>query len=884
MPSASGLNSRPHWGETPRAKGDGLRANRFDQVRLHLERGGREAGLQLRVLALLLALLIAGLAPATAIAQDTAADASADEAGAFDELDPFDDLDAAENEADDDLFGDEPLDEDELESLANDPAIEELVVTATKRKQSVQDVPVSVTALDGGFLEETGSSNFADLQKFVPNLQILPVTDTRSTSIRIRGIGSVGSNAGIDPSVGVFIDGVYQGRAGMSVQDLLDIERVEVLRGPQGTLYGKNTAAGAINIITKSPTDEFEAFAETVLGNYSLMEFRGSVNGPIVPDALYARIAGYKVLRDGYDTNRYDGQRVNDADKWGIRTKVLWEATDSLDIQLVGDYAVDASKCCVADIVTYDGPGTLGVTFEDFAEYTGIPLDEEDPFDRVVGANTDPRNRVTVGGIALDLNTDFGEHTLRWLTSWRSYTSDSQFDGDFSIYNAVISSTDVDFDQVSSELLIVSPGGETIEYQGGLFFFFSNNDTVDVLTQTEDFAAVARDNGVPVIAASNTNTNEHRTYNLAGFGQATWNIGPEWSLTGGFRLDWERKTRVGLSVSDCVLLAPPICGPPDARDEQRDVVNPQGTLIARYRPTDDAMIYASFATGFKSGGFNQLRTSESFVGPLNSEFDDEISLNYELGTKTNWFDQTVLANLTAYFTDYRDFQAQLFNGSSIVVDNAGQLYSWGIEAETRWVPDFFFDRNLVLGGSFGLNFTKYQDFEGAPMTVPQQDEFVYSNPPSNFLGGDFPDDASGLACALEFNSPPNPVESYNCSQDLTGQRLDNAPRITLTLFASYEHEIPNTQFLWFANTNYLLETFKYLATDLDRNTIQDPINLLGFRTGFRTDDDRLELTFWLENATNEGWLVASSDVPILSGYFGVNAPPRTYGGTIRVRF
>jgi len=196
--------------------------------------------------------------------------------------------------------------------------IEEITVTANKREQAMQDVPISMAALQSDFLEDSGITEFNQIQQFVPNLKIDPSTDARSTSIRIRGIGSIGNNAGVDPSVGVFIDGVYQGRAGMSVGDLLDIDRVEVLRGPQGTLYGKNTAAGAISIYTKRPTYDFESMAEVFIGNYKNMQFRGFINVPLLNDRVAARVSGYRVVRDGFDTNRFNGEDVNDGDKWGL--------------------------------------------------------------------------------------------------------------------------------------------------------------------------------------------------------------------------------------------------------------------------------------------------------------------------------------------------------------------------------------------------------------------------------------------------------------------------------------------------------------------------------------------------------------------------------------
>ncbi len=885
-----------------------MRVNRFVRVGrhpFHPGRADRRGTARLRralTFAWLLAVALVMVGPLDALAQsasdraaaeveeaDAAADAfeeMVDEEGAeaeaeaveeaaddFDEFDAFDAA-AAASEPDDvntDVLADQTdpaiVDDDAEEPIGAYQGLEELTVTAAKRKQSVQDVPISVTAIQGDFLQETGTTGFAEIQKFVPNLQILPVTDTRSTSIRIRGIGSVGTNAGIDPSVGVFIDGVYQGRAGMSVNDLLDIERIEVLRGPQGTLYGKNTAAGAISIITRDPTDEYEFTGETVLGNYSQREFRGSVNIPMIEETLAARISGYKVMRDGFDTNRFNGERVNTADKWGARIKLLYQPTETTDLLVNGDYSVDASKCCVADIITYQGPNSLGIDFNDLADASGIPLAKEDPYDRIVGANVDPFNRVTVGGVSLKAAQEIGDYELSWLNAWRSYTSDSQFDADFSIYDAVFSRTDVDYWQFSSELLLVSPGGETIEYQAGLYYYMSNLHTVDVLGWSEFYAdQSALLSGIG--AAFNVNDNVHKTFSASGFSQMTWNFAEDWSLTGGFRLDYERKTRDGTSISepeDCKNLgAPPVCGPDSARNQARHVWNPQGTAILRYRPTDTVMAYASIANGFKSGGFNQLRTSAS-EGLAGAEFDDEKSLNAEIGTKTTWIDGTLLFNLTGYFTWYRDFQAQLFNGSVITVDNAGSMRSSGIESEVRWVPDFsiFPDRNFVLGGSLGVNITAYGDYEGAPATLPQQAEIVGT------------DNAVGILCGFRPDG---------CTQDLTGERIDNAPRITLTLFSSYEREIPGTDLIWYSSGNYLYETFKYLDTDLDPNTIQTPIHLLGLRTGFKTPNDMIDVSFWVENTLNERWWVTSSDVPIVSGYFAVNAPPRTFGGTLRIRY
>ena len=267
-------------------------------------------------------------------------------------------------------------------------AVDEVVVTAQKRAQDVQDVPISITALTSDFLEDTGATNLLELGRYAPNVSLNQLTDSRSTAIRIRGIGSDGNNAGIDPAVGVFLDGIYQGRTGLaSNMDLADIERVEVLRGPQGTLYGKNTAAGAISIVSKRPQlGEWSTLLETDFGTYADHQVRGTVNVPVVSDRVAVRLTGYWVQRDGFDTNQFNGKNVNDADRNGARLRTLFKLSDDLELLVWGDYGTEQTACCVADISSYTGPPSLDVRFPDLAAGTGRPLPPLDQFDRQVDA------------------------------------------------------------------------------------------------------------------------------------------------------------------------------------------------------------------------------------------------------------------------------------------------------------------------------------------------------------------------------------------------------------------------------------------------------------------------------------------------------------------
>ncbi|MEL0088756.1 MAG: TonB-dependent receptor plug domain-containing protein, partial [Halieaceae bacterium] len=209
------------------------------------------------------------------------------------------------------------------------PALEEVLITATRRVENLQDVAISVSAFSEAFFYESGVRQLSSLDEFTPNLLISEGTDSRSTAIRIRGIGSMGSNSGIDPSVGIFIDGVYQGRAGMSINDLVDVARVEVLRGPQGTLYGKNTSAGAINIYTNNPTNDFASMIEASYDSTKRSQLRGWLNMPIGDSPHALRFSGFGTSRDHLHHNTYQNRGVNDANKWGFRGKLRLDLTES---------------------------------------------------------------------------------------------------------------------------------------------------------------------------------------------------------------------------------------------------------------------------------------------------------------------------------------------------------------------------------------------------------------------------------------------------------------------------------------------------------------------------------------------------------------------------
>jgi iron complex outermembrane receptor protein len=753
-------------------------------------------------------------------------------------------------------------------------AVEEIVVTAQKREQNVQDVPISITALTGDFLQDSGSSSLMDIGQFAPNVSLNTITDSRSTAIRIRGIGNDGVNAGIDPAVGVFLDGIYQGRTGLvTSMDLADIDRIEILRGPQGTLYGKNTAAGAINVVTKRPqVNEWGVFLENVLGNYDTREVRGSINVPMVEDKVATRVTGYWAVRDGFDELWSTGEDRNDADRNGVRVKTLFNLSDDLEMMLWGEYATDQNTCCLPDIIDYEGPPNLDVVFNNrsgrsdvggLAQTTGRPVPPLDPFDRMVDANAASSNDSRLLSIAGELNYHVGDHVLTLLAGYRHFDFSSVLDGDFSSYNAVILTTDETFQQYSGELRLTSPVGERLEYVTGLYFYFQKDETDGQIGIGPDWIDASPFFGAAIGAIgaandegfiSNYDSNTHKTWSYAFYGQATYSLLEDLKLTTGLRGTYEQKSRVGSQIAGFKAIDAGPFGPDRFADEDFDVFNLSPMGVMQWFPTMDTMVFGKVALGFKSGGYNQLRT----LGGANTQFDDEEATDVELGFRSTWFDRMVTLNTTLFHTWYDNFQATIFDGSAFYVTNAGSLRSYGVETDMLVVPH----PSLMLGVGVGYNPTVYDEFDDAPCTADQIWRAKGRDP-----------------LAL----------SWTCAQDLEGEPVNDAPEWSATVFAQYTRALGtmpalDRPVLGFLRADYTYQDSIYLQQDLDRNLRQPAYNLLNLRTGIKTEDERWEVAFSVRNVTDEGYNVAGFDAPIMSGYVGINGAPRQYLGTIRFRY
>jgi len=768
---------------------------------------------------------------------------------------------------------------------ADNFVLEEVIVTANRREQKLQEVAMSISAFGSQFFEDSGVTGLTELEQYTPSLNISTATDARSTAIRIRGIGSIGANSGIDPSVGVFIDGVYQGRAGMSIADLVDIERVEVLRGPQGTLYGKNTAAGAISIFTKKPSSELEAELELVYANDNRLEARGMVNTPLGDNGHAMRLTGFAVKGDHLYNNTWTGDDVNDVNKWGAKTRFLFDMDSAGELMVTLDYSEEDTECCALAVITYEGLSTLNapltntpsaewqadlglneqgrpiLVYSALEDSEGFPPPEPDPFGDDLWFDNEFYNDVTVGGVAAEWNYDLAnEDTLTFIGAWRNYESHSAYDGDFTAYSTSEAYTDVELDQYSAELRITSPGGTTWDYLGGLYAYYSEFDSVGTFSMEP--ALVNNAEVAPGVSMSlvfpdgtlNTDTNLYTTTSYAAFGQLSWNINEKFSATLGLRYTYEKKERVGSQITtpESVLDLPPIAGPDAYFDNERSDTDVSPALKLRYFVNPDLMTYASVSRGFKSGGFNQRRENIGADG----EFDEEIATNYELGWKGTWLDRRLQVNGTFYFVDYEDFQTQTFDGASMKVTNAGSLESYGTEIEATYVAS----ENITLGTAIGYNKATYSDFENSQCTVEQSFYRYY---------------------VVDGNKSGSPGTNSQCSTDLTGEPLDNAPEWTVSSYIQYDTDLAG-DLAAIARLEHSYTDAYFIEATLDPNLTNDSVNLVNLRVSLTNSSRDWEVALWGRNLLDEEYYATGFVIPAAGGYAGVVAPALTYGVTLRL--
>ncbi len=718
--------------------------------------------------------------------------------------------------------------------------IDEIVVTSQKVEQNLQDVPLSVTALTADQIDATAAFNIEQLQQIVPSLNFRKGTTSANSALVMRGVGTISFSIAAEPSVSTVVDGVVLSRSGQAFSDLYDIQRIEVLRGPQGTLFGKNASAGVLSIVTKGGSDEFEG--QFNFGAFEGGEYRvkGSVAGPL-SDTLSARLTGFYGDYKGNISNIFGGAKneVNGYERFGGRLVVDWAPTDTANIRLAADYAEADDDCC--------------------AEVTGVSrgaiLDNELGFDTTRGEDTRVVNHNLVTttldqtyGVSLQGDFDvLNGHTFTTIAAYRNWENTELREGDF-LPRALVGTAQlhdngvVETDQYSLEARLASPQGQTIEYVIGGFYWNSENGQVftreDITCATSTLPVDPLTGGQPCNLTDTVNTlfptassiSDVTMENYAFFGQATFNATDRLRLIGGVRwthddVEFTHFRAPGVNATTGLpTTGPGVSGNPaggtilaggngtNTSTGSTDNSNFSGKAVVQFDFTDNVMGYAGYTRGYKGPAFNVFF---NHTAPTNSiPIDAETSDALEAGFKSRFLDNRLQVNASGFYTEYDGFQANnfvLLNGAVVTnLTNAGTVSTAGFEVDFIAAPSDFWN---LSGG------VAYAD-----------------------------------AKVKEFN--PNPLTNAPDARD--GTQLPLAPKWSASLVSEWTAGLDSVGVP--ANA-HLRTAWSYQSSqwsDLGEQGFIDGHSLLDASLGFSDKDDRYRLTFHVRNILNDSYVTLNT--------------------------
>ncbi len=654
-------------------------------------------------------------------------------------------------------------------------SVEAVTVTSRQREESLQKIPVAVSVVTGEALDKTYTVNTQSLAQLVPSLNYNSA-NPRNTAFTIRGLGSntlsvSAANDGIEAGVGFYVDGVYHGRPATAAFDFTDIARIEVLRGPQGTLFGKNTTGGAINIISRAPTFEPEANAEVSYGEHSFIQAKTSVSGQLM-DKIAGRLSAQITTRDGFVRNVVTGRKLNDQNNIALRGQLLFQPNDDLKFRLIADVSDFDADCCTQ---TYLRVGTsLRSAARQFAGLAaGLPAHgfpayvppSTNVYDRLSDIDATLHVDTQDGGVSLSADWKLGPATLTTISAWRYWTWDVANDRDFTgVPIQIVQRIPSRQDQFSQELRLASNGGGRLDYVGGLYAFSQtvNGRPTSVygpasaywLISTTNFAAADRPDSL-TDGYGQVGRSYFKADSYAAFGEVSYRVIPELTATVGLRYTYEERkgdyaTTVSGGVPFSTLRDPVTCtaltgATLNGRDNAKlSLFRPQcyavkdsdGSLSGRanlaWQFTETAMAYASYARGYKGGGLNmsglQL-TGGTGPGANQPALDtavigDEKNSTFEVGVKSTLPGGRATLNLAAYKTIVRDFQANI--ATPVTANNAAPLRTFpanipevqvkGVEADVA----ILLTAGFILRASLAYADGEYTDYPAGPCPLEWQ--------------------------------------------------------------------------------------------------------------------------------------------------------------------
>jgi iron complex outermembrane receptor protein len=712
--------------------------------------------------------------------------------------------------------------------------LEEVIVTARRREESMQEVPIAVSAFSADELRQLQAEDLAGLQGTVPNMNLVQGRGSASSAnVYIRGIGQPDALQTFDPGVGIYLDDVFVARIQGALFNLYDVQRVEVLRGPQGTLYGKNTIGGAIRLISKKPPDQLSGQAELGYGNYDLFTAKGYLGGPVT-DTFGASVAGVYTTRNGITEDPSTGRHYNDIDTAAGRVILEWDPTEDLNINLAADYTRQHNALSLgrpeAPLLQVNLLGGVKV----------LQPAPTKPWDYKVATSFtgNEGQKLENWGTALTIGWKLSDAwLLKSITAYRNLQPDFYIDIDGSVFQLGDVFVGIDENQKSQEFQFQYDAGGRLNMVLGLYYFGEENKS-DQIAWANDFLTL----GALPLTFKRTVNDKLTTDSYAAFGQGTWKFTDRLTGTVGLRYTDESKDywRTTSTFSNLSLLV----GTFEYKDHDSwGAWTP--TFALDYKLNDRSMVYASAAEGFKSGGFNGRANTPGETGSFNPEY----VWTYELGTKNTSSDDRLRLNADVFYSDYTDFQARVSEivdpnapvpNFSFPVVNAGAMNIYGAELEATWVPVDELSLQAQIG-YLHADYTKFTETVKGPDGNPVKRDRSNDHPPFA------PDWTTRLAAAYTFE-------------------LGDKGGLTLSVDAIYRGK-------------------QWLSVDNRDVLTQDSYTLMNVLLSWASASNAWYASAGVKNLTDEVYKTDaqefSSVANIQTAYYG---EPRTYQGIIGYRF
>ena len=744
----------------------------------------------------------------------------------------------------------------------------EMVVTARRRNEAAERVPIAMSVVGSKQIEAAGVYTLGQLQQLAPSLQVLSF-NPRNTNINIRGLGSnvALANDGLENGVGVYLDEVYLGRVGLAQFELADLDRVEVLRGPQGTLFGKNTTSGAINVSTRAPAFSTEAHAEASGGNYDDYQVKGSISGPVFQDVLAARLSASGTHRDGFLHNVSTGNQADDFNNLQVRGQLLWLPRPSISVRLIGDYGRQRLNCCinvtVGTFTTLANGSPIPNNFLQRAARLGYAPLPFDPFARKTDADSPFQADMDLYGLTglVKWSLPFGELTSVTAYRWWNWNPANDADNIGLPINTVAQLQDRQR-QFSQELRLASSGVHRVDYVAGLYYFWQ------VVNGYGSFAygaaapawflpttpAVVANLALNGFTAASTSTPTTKSY--AAFGQTVWHIVSGLDLTTGLRFTHEDKhgafNQFQTGGASLAGLTP---AQQAAAQAIRNSFNANTSFTASstdnsfsglatlsYEFNPDVMAYATYSRGAKSGGLN-LTNLPAGVDPV---VKPERIDNYEAGFKSRLFGHRAVLNAAVFWTNVFDYQTSIAQPNALgagflqYISNIKQARSRGGEVDAQWS----LSRRISLNASVSYVDAIYVSYTNG--TCPIE---VSLTP---------------AVCDLSGKSLAGPSKwSYSLGADVSQPVSDNVE--------TYQH------------VDYAYRTSYYTAVSDSRYSRVPGYGLVNVRAGLRAPGGSWDASVWAKNLLNKDYFqtISAANTGLITGLLGA---PRTFGVTLSGRY